>query len=158
MKKIFLTAIAILTVTLSFSQIKITEDVKPIKVGFYKYSDFVKGNLQYTANGTDTTVTLCYYDQRYPSLQTWECFSFYGGSIKAKELQTLLMSFYLEENKDKGDYSVTFTLDGKKVRVSKNKKLLFIYFYDDKNFEKGYTYLNSGNIKSLFGDCKNCGK
>lgn len=65
---------------LSFSQIQVTETTQTnVKVGFYKYSDFNKGDLYYTILKGDTILMLSYLDERYPSFKTANQFHLKGA-------------------------------------------------------------------------------
>ncbi len=144
MKKIIL---LLLLPFVGLSQIEVKEnaEIKFVKVGFYKYSDFNKGELNYTVVKGDSTLILSFLDQRYPNLQENKSLAFKGGLKMAKELQTILGAFYAEENKSKGDYSIDFKLDNYDIKAKKFGKLVTIIT------PKGELTVNKGNIFTLFG-------
>ena len=132
---------------LSFSQIQVTETTQTnVKVGFYKYSDFNKGDLYYTILKGDTILMLSYLDERYPRLQDRKSISFKGGLVKAKEIQTLLTSMYSDENKAKDNLTFNFKLDEHEITASKVGKMVMF-----STNGKGYFTVNKGNIFTLFG-------
>ncbi len=85
---------------LSTGQISISENkTTTAKVGYYKYSDFNKGNCTYSIDEkNDTAIVLCCLDQRYPSLQQYGCISFKGGSKELNQLYDALIGYFTQRD------------------------------------------------------------
>lgn len=144
MKKVILLLFIPFIVNGQITTIKQEETAREVKIGSYKYSDFNMGELSYFVLNGDTTISLNYYNQKYPTLKDRKFIIFKGGAKEISELYILLMSFYSEENINKKDMKLEFNLGKTFVSVSRVKKQLMFWT------ESGYFTLDKGNINSLF--------
>lgn len=137
----------------TFGQITINETKSPtfVKIGYYKYSDFNKGDLSYGILNNDTSIVLSCLNQKYQALQEYKTLSFKGGVKEKDALYDALMSFYSEENLKKDDYELNIQLGTYSVKVYRMGKLVHLYY--DNPLKVEYIF-NKGNIISLFGKKK----
>ncbi len=130
-----------------YGQIDTKESMTPafVKIGDYKYSDFNRGELNYSISNNDTTIVLCCQDQRYPSSQKLSCIGFKGGAKEVEQLRTALMNFYSEENMSKSNHTLSLQLGDYSTKVSRLGKRIKI------TTKNGDFVLDKENIISLFG-------
>lgn len=141
--------LALFIPALTYAQLEIKKDNPSTIIGTARSSNSLIAELSYRVYDTDTVYTLIFKNMKYELLSDYQAIIFHAEGNTLNGLYDVLNSFFNEENKNKKDYQVRFSLGKEDISVSVIKGMgkRSVMFWTD----KGYVIFDEKTINKVFG-------